>query len=103
MKVVLRRGTDTAFLKRNKIIKKNELVCILDDDKDIDNYEKLEDKKVKYKIGDGKHRYSELPIQPGIIPVILELDDSNRKTLFELIGGNKHVKGAKMVHDFNKS
>lgn len=79
MLVLFRRSTDEDFSKKNKILKKNEVVCILSEEQlKIDDIDKLKEVRAKYKIGDGKHHYKSLPFEDGMIPVVIEITNVPR-------------------------
>ena len=80
MRVIFRRSTDADFIKKNKILKKNEVVCILTEEQiKVTDIEKMKDFRVRYKIGDGKHHYRDLPFEEGTIPVVIEIFPNTEK------------------------
>ena len=85
MRVLFKRDTDENYKKIDKVLHKNELVCVLPTDEVI-NFANLDSKieeiyrmRVPYKIGDGIHKYSELPFEDGKIPVVVNMFPDNTR------------------------
>ena len=80
MRILFRRSTDADFSKKNRILKKNEIVCILTEDQvNITDVDELKDIRCKFKVGDGKHHYRDLPLEEGTIPVVIEIFPNTEK------------------------
>ena len=67
--IFLYRGTKSILEKKNEIIGKYKIVVELPDDFKYNSVKELFGKKFKYKIGDGKTPYKDLPYEEGTIPV----------------------------------
>ncbi|MBR6289464.1 MAG: hypothetical protein IKR19_09015 [Acholeplasmatales bacterium] len=81
MRFIFRRSTDADFSKKNKVLHFNEIYCVLDESQIdiIDNIEELEKIRAKFKVGDGKHHYRDLPFESGTIPVVINLYPNTEK------------------------
>ena len=68
-RVLLRRGVKEQLESENEIYAKYRIIAELPDEFSHLSSEELMGKKVKYKIGDGKTPYKDLPYEDGEIPV----------------------------------
>jgi hypothetical protein len=69
--IYLYRGRKSTFESKNKVMGKYQIAVEFPDDftYDFDNPKELLGKKFKYKMGDGKTPYKDLPYEDGEIPV----------------------------------
>jgi len=69
--VYLHRGRKSTLESSNEVIDKYHIIVEFPDDftYDYENKKELLGKKFKYKIGDGKTPYKDLPYEEGEIPV----------------------------------
>lgn len=71
------RGRKSTLLELDKVYDEHMLICEFEDDffYDFHNRSQLYGKKCKYKLGDGVHKYSELPYEDGMIPVAFKVPE----------------------------
>ena len=78
--IFLFRGTKERLETTNRIYEKYVVIVELSEEaKDYDK-EQLFGLKCKYKIGDGEHKYKDLPYEDGLIPVAFKLPTSPQVT-----------------------
>jgi hypothetical protein len=72
--IYLFRGTKTMLEQKDLVYDKNILIVELEDNKSKEKIPKkdLYNLRRPYKIGDGIHKYSELPYESGLIPVAFD-------------------------------
>lgn len=84
MRIMLRRNTLDFWNSKDPILLMGEVAIEFPDEfyqeyslykKYDDKYNLLLGKKFKYKLGDGKHKFSELNYEPELIPAVFMLND----------------------------
>ena len=74
MYVYFRRGTEDILKKKDMILKCSEIICTLPDEYKLTKDGNILSQPIfKFKIGDGIHKWSELPYNAGTIPVKITL------------------------------
>lgn len=68
-RVLLYRGTKAILEKKNAVYMKYKIIVELPNDFQYENKDDLLGMKFPYKIGDGEHKYRDLPYEPEMIPV----------------------------------
>ena len=72
--IYLHRGTKEQFEELNHIYKKHVVIVEISEEDDNKPKEELLGIMCKFKIGDGIHRYKDLPYQEGLIPVAFKIN-----------------------------
>ena len=90
VRIAFKRDTDKNFKKFDPVLHRNEMVCVLSEEQNEIfknatkfNSEEIYGIRVPYKLGDGIHKYSELPFEEAKIPVVIEMypDTDNKRRL----------------------
>lgn len=84
VRVVFKRDTDENYKRFDRVLHKNEMVCVISEEqkemlKGDNKYTSNDVYNIRaaYKLGDGVHKYSELPFEDGKIPVVINMYPDN--------------------------